>query len=66
MTGSGQGLVAGCCECSGEPSGSCAMELVKSGTCLRRWREQWETRSGLSVPQTRLKTKSMLNMKQEC
>jgi hypothetical protein len=27
-TGSGQGLVAGCCECGDEPSGSCATELV--------------------------------------
>jgi hypothetical protein len=27
-TGSGQGPVAGCCECGGEPSGSCATELV--------------------------------------
>jgi hypothetical protein len=27
-TGSGQGLVAGCCECSDEPSCSCATELV--------------------------------------
>jgi hypothetical protein len=25
---SGQGPVAGCCECSDEPSGSCATELV--------------------------------------
>jgi hypothetical protein len=29
-TGSGQGPVAGCCECGDEPSGSCATELVKS------------------------------------
>jgi hypothetical protein len=27
-TVSGQGPVAGCCECSDEPSGSCATELV--------------------------------------
>jgi hypothetical protein len=27
-TGSGQGPVAGCCECGDEPSGSCATELV--------------------------------------
>jgi hypothetical protein len=27
-TGSGQGPVAGCCECGDEPSGSCAAELV--------------------------------------
>jgi hypothetical protein len=27
-TGSGQGLLAGCCECCDEPSGSCASELV--------------------------------------
>jgi hypothetical protein len=27
-TGSGQGPVAGCCECGEEPSGSCATELV--------------------------------------
>jgi hypothetical protein len=27
-TGSGQGPVAGCCECGVEPSGSCATELV--------------------------------------
>jgi hypothetical protein len=27
-TGSGQGSVAGCCECGDEPSGSCATELV--------------------------------------
>jgi hypothetical protein len=26
--GSGQGPVAGCCECGNEPSGSCATELV--------------------------------------
>jgi hypothetical protein len=29
-TGSGQGPVAGCCECGDEPSGSCATELVLS------------------------------------
>jgi hypothetical protein len=29
-TGSGQGPVAGCCECGDEPSGSCATELVKN------------------------------------
>jgi hypothetical protein len=28
LTSSGQGLVAGCCECGDEPSGSCTMELV--------------------------------------
>jgi hypothetical protein len=38
-TGSGQGPVAGCCECGDEPSGSCAMELVNiiynvSGVCI--------------------------------
>jgi hypothetical protein len=27
-TDSGQGPVAGCCECCDEPSGSCTMELV--------------------------------------
>jgi hypothetical protein len=27
-TGSGQGPLAGCCECGDEPSGSCTMELV--------------------------------------
>jgi hypothetical protein len=27
-TGSGQGPVAGCCECGNEPSGSCATELI--------------------------------------
>jgi hypothetical protein len=27
-TGSGQGPVAGCCECGEEPSGSCATKLV--------------------------------------
>jgi hypothetical protein len=27
-TGSGQRPVAGCCECSDEPSGSCATELI--------------------------------------
>jgi hypothetical protein len=27
-TGSGQGPVAGCCECGDEPSGSCATELT--------------------------------------
>jgi hypothetical protein len=26
--GSGQGPMAGCCECGDEPSGSCATELV--------------------------------------
>jgi hypothetical protein len=31
-TGSGQGSVAGCCECGDEPSGSCATELVN--TCI--------------------------------
>jgi hypothetical protein len=29
-TVSGQGPVAGCCECGDEPSGSCATELVSS------------------------------------
>jgi hypothetical protein len=28
LTGSGQGPVAGYCECGDEPSGSCATELV--------------------------------------
>jgi hypothetical protein len=28
MTGSGQGPVAGCCECGDEPSGSYATDLV--------------------------------------
>jgi hypothetical protein len=28
-TGSGQGPVAGCCECGDEPSVSCATELVR-------------------------------------
>jgi hypothetical protein len=28
-TGPGQGPVTGCCECCGEPSGSCATELVR-------------------------------------
>jgi hypothetical protein len=28
-TVSGQGPVAGCCECGDEPSGSCATELVR-------------------------------------
>jgi hypothetical protein len=32
-TGSGQGPVAGCCECGDEPSGSCATELVRL-SCL--------------------------------
>jgi hypothetical protein len=27
-TNSGQGPVAGCCECGDEPSGSCATELI--------------------------------------
>jgi hypothetical protein len=27
-TGSGQGPLAGCCECGDEPSGSCVTELV--------------------------------------
>jgi hypothetical protein len=30
-TGSGQGPVAGCCECGDEPSGSCGTELVSYG-----------------------------------
>jgi hypothetical protein len=29
-TVSGQGPVAGCCECGDEPSGSCSTELVKT------------------------------------
>jgi hypothetical protein len=28
-TVSGQGPVAGCCECGDEPSGTCATELVR-------------------------------------
>jgi hypothetical protein len=28
-TDSGQGPVAGCCECGDEPSGSCTTELVR-------------------------------------
>jgi hypothetical protein len=31
-TGSGQGPVAGCCECGDEPSGSCATELVNNSS----------------------------------
>jgi hypothetical protein len=34
-TGSGQGPVAGCCECGDEPSGSCATELVVVG-CVKK------------------------------
>jgi hypothetical protein len=33
-TVSGQGPVAGCCECGDEPSGSSAMELVSFSTAL--------------------------------
>jgi hypothetical protein len=33
-TGSGQGPVAGCCECGDEPSGSCATELVFLGVSV--------------------------------
>jgi hypothetical protein len=44
-TGTGQGPVAGCCECGDEPSGSCATELVshiaiflaKTGTLSLQW-----------------------------
>jgi hypothetical protein len=39
---SGQGPVAGCCECGDEPSGSCATELV--GWLVRylvRWLVGW-------------------------
>jgi hypothetical protein len=32
-TGSGQGQVAGCCECGDERSGSCATELVTCPLC---------------------------------
>jgi hypothetical protein len=35
-TGSGQGPVAGCCECGDEPSGSCATELVSYNTLRGR------------------------------
>jgi hypothetical protein len=35
-TGSGQGPVAGCCECGDESSGSCATELVSSPGGLRK------------------------------
>jgi hypothetical protein len=34
-TVSGQGPVAGCCECGDEPSGSCATELVSYSEKLR-------------------------------
>jgi hypothetical protein len=34
-TGSGQGPMAGCCECSEEPSGSCATELVITHCVLK-------------------------------
>jgi hypothetical protein len=38
-TGLGQRPVAGCCECSDEPSGSCATELVS-------WKETtWKTKA---------------------
>jgi hypothetical protein len=33
-TVSGQGPVAGCCECGDEPSGSCATELVSYSPVL--------------------------------
>jgi hypothetical protein len=33
-TGSGQGQVAGCCECGDESSGSCATELVRRVVCM--------------------------------
>jgi hypothetical protein len=33
-TGSGQGPVAGCCECGDEPSGSCATELVSTTSII--------------------------------
>jgi hypothetical protein len=38
-TGSGQGPVAGCCECGDEPSGSCATELVSYTTCMKWTRD---------------------------
>jgi hypothetical protein len=33
-TGSGQGPLAGCCECGDEPSGSCATELVSYSSLI--------------------------------
>jgi hypothetical protein len=36
-TSSGQGPVAGCCECGDEPSGSCATELVT----VLSWHFHW-------------------------
>jgi hypothetical protein len=36
-TGSGQGPVAGCCECGNEPSGSCARELVLLNLYIPAW-----------------------------
>jgi hypothetical protein len=33
--GSGQGQMAGCCECGDERSGSGATELVASGKCFK-------------------------------
>jgi hypothetical protein len=43
-TGSGQGPVAGCCECGDEPSGSCATELVRANYWrkVRIWRTVFE------------------------
>jgi hypothetical protein len=40
-TVSGQGPVAGCCECGDEPSGSCATELVSYG--IPRWKICFKT-----------------------
>jgi hypothetical protein len=34
-SGSGQGPVAGCCECGDEPAGSCAKELVSLVNIIR-------------------------------
>jgi hypothetical protein len=35
-TGSGQGPVAGCCECGDEPSGSCTTELLSLQYLVKR------------------------------
>jgi hypothetical protein len=41
-TGSGQGPVAGCCQCGDEPSGSCTTELVTQ--LVSRVLTEWHSR----------------------
>jgi hypothetical protein len=50
-TSSGQGLEAGCCKCSDEPLGSCAIELIISHLKCVLSRTVWYNLASIDISQ---------------